>query len=807
MTEISTDRLMPVKNKQDGNLIEISPDRLISDDGTTSRTSWQNIYLKARPFIKGTAEGLGMVGGGAIGAGAGLGIMSIPWGVAGGALGYTGGKAGVDLLDKAFGIAPNQTVPEMLKQTGKDIITGAELEMSGRVGGKVISNAVDSFGAIKKAIPAVTKKGAEVRAGNELLSQGSGPLTPQIEANIRIAKDLESKIPGLKFTWGTITNDAQAISLERALIRSSTKVKRGKIDVSAADLNQEQRAFTEKSLQDYYNAKLTKTGKVSDFTDVVGGQKANLESGVKTAKDKVNAETLRLSRVADEQDIGKEILGQLNPAKQTARKEASDLYDKIPNVKVGTETIGEKLKTIKGEYDPLIESPKNFPKRIVDGIIEKTKGGKEIGFQELRKMRSTILAERRMARSGSNPNPQLDRRLGQVQEALEESIDTQLKDSQGTAGNLYRQASTKYGEYSKRFKQGTIADVLAKGNRGEETKIAMSNIASKFFTKDGIDDFMKAVGDNKIAIDSMKDFSRYDFYNKVFNTEKNTINTAKAFSWIQKNGKVLDKLGVRKEFVEIAKTGQGLNVSQKNLDLFNHSMAGKFLNADPKMVVSSAFSGSKNYSSTAQELLNLTKGNKGAEEGIKKAVADHILDSSKVTAEGFFTDYKVSSGKLTNQFKKYYPALKTLYKSEPEKLKAITDVQKAYQIANRNVASPIGGGSDTAENISNILAAASGARAGQYYLLISIKKAITKYSDNQINQYLLRATFDPDYASNLMKMAKASSAKNIDSTKVLGRFNNLMSGLLHKTEGQGLDQAKSRLTLLGVKESAEGRNQ
>lgn len=764
--------------------INLSPEKPEIRKPTKTERIREIYSEKIQPIVKTGFEGIGLVGGSAIGTPAG-----IPGQIAGAGLGYAGGKQVTNLLDQFMGVAPRQTTGQQLLEAGKDVGTGAMLEMGGRALGGAISGIGRGISKMGEIAPPIRQKAIQTAAGKELLTQGTELTGEQIEKNIIIAKELEAKIPGLKFTRGQITGDAQAIALERSLIRSGIKVPRGKFEVSGADLNQEQRGFAEKALQDYYNTQLTSKGKISDLTDVLTTKKQGLEAGTKITEQKVNVEVSRLGRIVDEQELSSNILQRLNPAREASKKEASLLYDKIPNVRVGTENLQTTISNIKKEFDPLIESPKNFPNRITNGILQKItdeKGiAKEIGFQDLRKMRSTILVEKRMALGGANPNPQLARRLGQIQEAIEETVNTQLKDSTGTAGELYRSASSKYAEFAKKFKQGTIADVLQKGTRGEETRIATSNIASEFFTRDGIDDFIRTMGNDKLAMNSMRDYARFDMYNKTYNPYKETINTQKAFSWIQKNSAVLDKLGMKKEFVEIAKSGRGLEVAQKELDLFNKSMAARILNADPENIVKAAFGASKNYTASANELLGLAKGNKAAEEGIKKAVAEHIIDSSKVTAEGFFIDYRVSVAKLTNQVNKFAPALRVLYKNEPEKLKAIMDVNKAYQIAGRNVASPIGGGSDTMENISNVLAAVTGARAGQYYLLISVKKAFSRYSDNQVKKYLLRASFDPDYAINLMNMAKASSQGN--TQKVIGRFDNLMS----------------RLTVLGTKEAFE----
>ena len=724
-------------------------------------------YEKARPYIESTLEGGGLAGGGIAGTAAG------PMGtVIGGALGYAASKEVIDLLDKHFGGLQEQPLTEELLQSGKDVIEGAALTATGEIGGVALRGAVNLLKKGKGVMPALRAKTVEKRAGEELISQGTDLTATQINQNMKIASELEKKIPRLKLTRGQVTNDAQAISLERSLVRGGIRFKRGRVDVSGADLNQEQKAFTERALQDYYQKQVTGKGSVESFTDIVAAQKHSLESGVKTAQDKVNLEVSKLSRVVDEQELSKDLLNRINPAKKAMKDKATELYNKIPDVKLKSDDLHEGILNLVKSEDGIIE-PR--AKQMMDLIVKHIRKGDKpvnVGYQVLRKLHSRVGRNFRAANSGANPNLEDARQLGLLRDVVDDAM-AQVEKATPQAAQAYRKATQFYsGEYIPKFRQGTIAEVLQKGVRGEETKIAMSNIAGEFFTKDGIDDFIRAVGDDKLAMQSMRDYARFNMFNKTYNPYKESIDTAKAFSWVHRNGKVLEKLGIKKELMDIAKKGHGLNVAQKELDLFNKSVAAKILNSSPERVVEQAFGSSRNYAVTAQDLLKLAKGDKSAEQGIKKAIAEHIIDSSKVTAEGFFTDFKVSVSKLLNTSKRFSSALRVLYKDEPQRIKALMDVRKAYQIAARNIASPIGGGSDTMENISNIIAATGGARAGRYYLIINIKKAISRYSDNQINKYLLKATFDPDYAINLMKLAK-----NPESEKVITRFTELMTSL------------------------------
>jgi len=770
MTEIPLERLSTVKKDSQGvGSNEISLDRLnpaTQESEEEKYSTWQNIYLKARPYLKGTAEGVGLGGGAVVGTAAGipLGPLAPAGTVAGGALGYAMGKESIDVLDKVFGIKEPETIEEMpgeLLQSGKDILAGAEMTTIGE-GIPVVAGMAGRLtkrAGSKISIP-IREKAIKKKAGERLLNTEGNQLVEAIESNVTIGKAIEKKIPGVKFTRGQLTNDAGVISLERSLLRGGTITERGGFQITGAELNQEQRAFAEIALEKYYQSKLLKEGTVDAFTGKIQTIKDSLDVTVKKAQQAVDGQVARISRVLDDQEAGGVIRTQLRSGKKKLRNQATALYNKIPHsVKVNASPLRRSIKDVTDDFDSTTELPENFPGHIMGGmgaLLKKQKKLKKtiydtVSFQRLRKWRTTILSETRKARAQENDN--LVRRLDMLRDGVEESIDS-LIDHPGQAGKLYRKASTFYREYAKRYKEGSVADVLQAGKRGEEGKIALANVAKEFFTKDGVDDFLRAVGDDPVAMNAMRDYARYTLKNISFNPYSGRLNPSSAFNWISKNSKVLDKLGVKKELLNVAKTGKDLEVSQAALDVFNKSVASKVLQADVSEIVKEAFKGSNNYGETARGLMKMVKGDKAAEAGLKKAVAEHIYESSKITAEGFFTDFRVSNASLTKQIKKFAPAIRALYKNEPQKRKALMDVHKAYQILERTTKSPIGGGSDTAENLANVVIGAAGARAGRFYLIKSIRDFFNKYSTGRINSYLLRATFDPDYAQSLMSLIK-----------------------------------------------------
>ena len=774
--------------------------------------SWgQYIY---QDIVSPIIESGGAIGGGLIGSG----VTPIAGTVVGSGIGYAGARRITKAGDVALGYSEAEKPEEALIGFSKDLPIGMAYEIGGQVIGKVIPpvtkgvgkagrwvgrKAGEALGVLKTSPP--IPKTTELPVPSKRLagkvydqftgeSRGTALTQPQIEHNIKVAKELQEHIPGLKFTQGQLTNDASAISLERALAKHGGQ-----------DLTQTQREVANKVLRNFYASKVSGTGQVGEFAKQVKVTQTQLETASKEAIDAVQVEINRLSQHMDEQAMGKAIHGTLSASKQVGRVKAKALYDAIPDVQVETNILDDAINNITKEYNPKVENPANFPSRIIKGIkgLITSEGKKKIlrgaygeilgestertinpiKFSELRKLRSQVIAEVKTARGSATPNDQYIRRLKMLQDGIEDNIDT-LSERTDRAGELYRQASSYYLEFSGKFKQGTVADVLARGRRGEETRIALANIASEFDSLDGIDAFRRAVGSNQTAATAMKDYYSMDLLNKSKDPLTGELSAKRAMGWLARNTGKLKKLGIYDEFSNVAKMQIKADQSVKYLDVYNKSTAGSILNADIDNMVSEAFSGSKNYAQSAAKLMVLAKGNKAAEAGLKKAFADNIIKQSETTTTDFFQmggetvsdiEFTRSLAKLTNQIKKYAPAMKVIYRDEPEKVKALMNVWKAYNTISRTAKSPIGGGSDTAELSFKIIDILGGsALPGKWQILQKARSIIDSHGKHSAELFLRRAMFDPEYAIVLQNIAKGKPYS-------VSNFQRLMTGVLIST--------------------------
>jgi len=125
----------------------------LSAPTTKPKTFGQKVATAVGPYARPVLETAGLLAGGTAGAASGLltgpgAVAASPAGaVVGAGLGYAGGRSMANLIDQYAGEREAPTLVGGLKETGKDVLTGAGMEAGGALTGK----------AIEAVAPAVSK--------------------------------------------------------------------------------------------------------------------------------------------------------------------------------------------------------------------------------------------------------------------------------------------------------------------------------------------------------------------------------------------------------------------------------------------------------------------------------------------------------------------------------------------------------------------------------------------------------------------------------------------------------------------------
>jgi hypothetical protein len=256
----------------------------------------------------------------------------------------------------------------------------------------------------------------------------------------------------------------------------------------------------------------------------------------------------------------------------------------------------------------------------------------------------------------------------------------------------------------------------------------------------------------------MRDHAAYDLMQFTQNSEGQVV-SKKLDTWLFRNKKLIDRFGLGDDFKDLKSAQVAVDYAKDASAQFENSVAKRILGSDPQVAISSALSG-KNAGKKATELINMVSHDRAALNGLKNSFADHFVSLAETTARDISNKPTISNAALQRLWKKHNPVINAIYKNDPGSIKALDTMRKAYEIAVRNTKSPIGGGSDTAENL---LTEIGKVNALNRYVAIAkgMAKIVTKHGDEKVNDLVTRAIFDPEYAQALIKASKAKDVKDV----------------------------------------------
>lgn len=429
--------------------------------------------------------------------------------------------------------------------------------------------------------------------------------------------------------------------------------------------------------------------------------------------------------------------------------------EKLPEIKFGQgnekEFAANALRELKR---------KQIEQTVKESKIPDVPFGKYVKLTDLQGMRAEIGEEIRTAKAATNPNNRLISRLEKFRSAIDENIQGLESGSEelATANKFYREKVVP-------FRQGTTGDVLSKAPTGE-FRIPESEVIPKFFSKgkgglDAADEFIKTVGGNKQAKSAVRDYAAYDLLQNVMDNE-GKISGRKLNVWLYKNKETLRKFNLQGEFEGVVKAQKAVDMAQGAADSFEKGVAGKLLGADPERAIAASLTGN-DLGKKANELVKMVKDNPQAKKGLQKAFADHMLGMIQTTAKDIQGGQMISPAQFSRVMKKYSPAMEVIYRGEPEKIKTLQNMKRAYEIAARTSTSPLGGGSDTAENIMTAMSKMN-VLSRTASVIKAVGKAFSKYKKDQVDEILTRALFEPETAGKLQKIASAKTIKEVQDS-------------------------------------------
>lgn len=766
-------------------------------------------YETASPLL----EALGLVGGGIVGSGAG------PLGtVAGASGGYATAKRLKKAVGTALGLEQPETIPESFMQTGKDVATGAGMEMGGQVLGKAIGGATQLAGRAYKAGKGIFAS-PEAQAG-KVLTEERATGEPFL-SNVKQAEKIQDEIPNLELTYGQKSDFPAAVRAEATTARK---------DNLGALLFKKYEAGNQAALRAYIKNKFPEQENIDDVINVIKPQLEKLRATQKLTQDTVDNLIADMPSVTREaiQQAGNTLRGMLENAKLETWKQAQKLYQNIDDVPIESTGILNQLKEYEASVIARGESPSVFPSNIIKQLennaetknmlaTEKVEGQplfnqiQVSNFNQLRGLRGQAY---KLASETSDY--QLANNARQIGKIIDEGMEEEAKKIGGDIWKNFRNAQDFYNnEYVGKFRLGTVGNVL-KAGKDATSRYAKtdSEVIGEFFRGDKkglerIDNLVNALGKDKVQ-GLVRDYAIYDLKNSVLNKATGEVIPNKLAMWYAKHKEILNKAGIGNEFENIANAQKAADAASLYATEFEKSIAGKMLGVDPAYAIQTAFAGraGKDSAVKAVELLNMLKGDKAAIRGLQNSFKDFLMTQIENTAKDVAGGKMLSSAKADKVISQYMPAIRVLWRGEPEKIKALNVFNEAVNILNRTKTSQFAG-SQTTEYAQSMRTLERlpfmGYQGVIFRFLIKLKDFMT---GQQVNDVLTKARFDPNYADHLIRIAKqVDSARNFEAIKRAMERIESLTGLESGISGGKSEALGRAMGAYGVKQLSETEGQ
>ena len=274
----------------------------------------------------------------------------------------------------------------------------------------------------------------------------------------------------------------------------------------------------------------------------------------------------------------------------------------------------------------------------------------------------------------------------------------------------YRTANAAHAERAQTFENAPgVGQVLASGQRKGEWKLGDSQVAATIFNAgkgaaERIQAFLKAGGDNASLVSDLKDYAAFDLRRAAEDAD-GTLNPAKAEKWLKSHSEALSAFPETQAAFRTAAAARTTmdEAAARHLaerQAFEKSAAAKFLgDADPTATVGRILK-SDTADATMRQLASLTARDPAAREGLRKAVADYMLQELRSNAlAGDTAERAFKSDTFQTFIRRAAPALRHIM--EPEEIEGLQNVAADLQQANRSiVGTKLPGGSNTAQDLA-----------------------------------------------------------------------------------------------------------
>jgi len=623
-----------------------------------------------------------------------------------------GGAASVELLTEAF--------VDYGGKEGADLFGRLAVGLGPAAAIKTMRLISRGLGSLKeKFTPPVSKERVQKMVGRILRDAGLD--TPEAQARIRQAADIEKRVPGTQFTTAERARTSGLVAKQASASTDSIANQQVFNDIRRRNQRAVVEAFEDvpgkpggAGIHEVNNYVRTRMGRINE---------ALVRRNIR-ATENVQAKLLDINPGITKEELGAETRRLIELRRDEVAAHGDALYDAV---KPETHTINveEIRETAEGILDarPKLEDPEDTPDAI--GRILKRLGielqevelfdakGVSIGteMQEVttgEDLLSEVIAGRKaviraiLKEQGAGlPNRNKVRKLEIMRKAYDQVLDgVETSGELGSAEAVqnYRLANSHFKNVEARFRRSRIGQVLRPGKFGSEFAIEPSDVFEQFVKggKGSIEAYDELAG--VVGEESAKNMMRRMLSGSLLDAAGDidgTLDSKRFGKWVRDNQAVFDAHPEFKRFFSSTQAAQKrvLDVekfTRRTRDMMDKNAVNLLLpgKADADVAVRNALA-KKRPTHQMQELFSFVKGDKAAVRGLRRAFWNEFMASVNVTDVKDSSDILLVPRKAEAFMTKFKGALQVLY--TPKEIKTLEGVLEAARISDSVLHPPVRG--------------------------------------------------------------------------------------------------------------------
>lgn len=773
---------------------QATDDYKIRSANSDAFSGMKNMARKALPYVRPIIEGGGALVGGTVGAGGGLltgaptvvgaPATTILGGAAGAGLGYSTAKTSMDALEEYLGGTPNsdklrsRTLSERMIDPVYDAALGSTFEVGGQALAPVAGAMLRGGKATAKAAmsPAETWNNLAKKSAAKKIAQAStkdGRVAINSAKNQKVYDALKAKLgEDYQLTPAQITDDPELLKMQQGLQFSHVPSN----GPSSRAMLESQMMGNRDAVGNYLDSKFT--GSLDDFLSAVDSEVKGRAANVSRAAQGLSA--------ADKEVASQQIKDAEIKVRSALKGKADALYGQVPrDMQMDSTPLYRTLQELGDSVDPAFANPKSMPSRMInsaEGALAPTPTTilasdgmpynaprvaqdipDKISYDQLMQYNSQVTEALRQAKASGDFSRA--KNLSEIKNGIQQTLGFAEQAGQGQAVDALKKANSFYRDtYVPTVRQGNTAKNLATDRTGGFRVDDEISAGRYLQTGDkglaSANDFNRTFDSDQNARQSLLDYAKRDLYDHATANGTTPLQLNKVEGWIAERMPAMKKMGMENEFSGVKEA----LVKQSEVEAF-----GKVLNTnDPNSMLKGllAANGDKSIAKTALQLKLMVRGNPAAENGLKKAVADLMMDNTQLVKE-IGGNPIVSDAKMKEFWKQYGPAMQQIYsKSELEALKT---VRTAFKIENRIGRSITGvDGAQTRTMEQEVSQATSRAMPMMSMAGRVIRFALdfaTRSKGQTTKDFMAKAQFDPVFAKELSDLANKTKSMSTQAAR------------------------------------------